>query len=63
MSIYTMVYFDRRGRIAATEEFDAADDGEAMKIAVGRGWTGSYEVRDGTKTVYAHVGDRVTAGR
>jgi len=63
MSIYSMVYFDRRGQVAAVEEFDAADDGEALKLASGRDWSGSYEVRHGTRAVYAHVGARQIAGR
>ena len=63
MSIYTMVYFDSRGRVAAVEEFDASDDGAALKLAAGRDWSGSYEIRDGSRAVHAHVGSRLIAGR
>ena len=63
MSNFTMVYFDRLGRIAAMEEFEAADDGAARKLAEGRDWSGSYEIRSGSRTVYAHVGQRQIAGR
>jgi hypothetical protein len=58
-----MVYFDRREKIAAIEEFDAADDGEALKLASGRGWSGSYEIQNGSRAVYAHIGSRLPAGR
>jgi len=63
MSIYMMLYFDQRGKVAAVEEFDASDDGVALKIAAGREWAGSYEVRQGSRAVYAHVGQRQIAGR
>jgi hypothetical protein len=63
MSIYSMVYFDRRGQVAAVEEFDASDDGAALKRASGSDWSGSYEVRHGARTLYAHVGPRHIAGR
>jgi hypothetical protein len=63
MSIYAMVYFDCRGQVTAMEEFDASDDGAARRLAEGREWSGSYEIRDGSRTVYGHVGPRLIAGR
>lgn len=63
MTSYTMLYFDRRGKATAVEEFDASNDGEALKVAAGREWAGSYEVRQGSRTLYAHVGQRHIAGR
>lgn len=63
MSVYMMLYFDHRGQVAAVEEFDASDDGVALKVAAGREWSGSYEVRQGSRAVYAHVGYRQIAGR
>lgn len=63
MHIYTFVYFDRHGRVAAMDEFEAFDDGTALRIAEGRGWSGSYEVRLGQRAIYAHVGYRLIAGR
>lgn len=63
MSIFTLVYFDRFGKIAAMEEFDASGDGAARRLAEGRDWSGSYEIRSGSRTVYAHVGPRQIAGR
>jgi len=63
MLMYTLMYFDRRGQVVATEEFDATDDGDALKLAAGRDWSGSYEVREGARAVFAHVGPRLIAGR
>jgi hypothetical protein len=63
MSTYTMVYFDRRGQVTAMEEFDASEDGAARRLAEGRDWPGSYEIREGSRAVYAHVGLRHIAGR
>jgi hypothetical protein len=63
MAVYMMLYFDRRAKVAAFEEYDASDDGVALKLAADREWSGSYEVRQGARAVYAYVGQRRIAGR
>jgi hypothetical protein len=63
MTIYTFMYLDRSGKVTAMDEFDASDDGAALKVAAGREWSGSYEIREGSRSVCAHVGSRLVAGR
>jgi len=58
-----MVYFDRFGKVTAIEEFDASSDAAACKLAEERDWSGSYEIRSGSRTVFAHVSPQQVVAR